>query len=523
MFLILALCEGSMFLLNPSLLMFSLGFIKTAYFFYFILRLRNYNIGLLNFRRILLLIAPALIFSVLLFYTFPRFTQGFTSGGNNKAVTSGLHTTLNFSQLGPINLSSKKVFRVSGLELSSNYYWREYILWGYARGEWSTNYLRLNAPLEEISGPKVNYQIQLADDFHEFLPTLDGISRIASSHQEFIYYSEGSNRLRNIIKKELLYSVTTNYKSPNLPFDSQMESKGVNLLSPQKDEIRKLIIGNRNLSTLTDEDKLKLITDYFFSKKFEYSLTPPLYTSVEQFILSGKKGYCSHFAAAYVFMAKTLNLSSRIVVGYQGGEYNPFDKSITVRELDGHVWSEIYLKEKGWNKIDPTGFVAPSRIANGATSFIEQLSPTVSLYYFNIPRSYLNFKYINIANQWWDSISYKFTNSLTNFDKEAQMQIIKNLLPKSITVGWSFILAIAIPLLFLKLGYAYFSRERISTNQKRYFNFLKKMKRYGYKKELSETASAFAIRCQTDKELSPALSEFILSETNNYLDAFYKT
>jgi hypothetical protein len=49
------------------------------------------------------------------------------------------------------------------------------------------------------------------------------------------------------------------------------------------------------------------------------------------------------------------------------------------------------------------------------------------------------------------------------------------------------------------------------------------MKRYGYKKELSETASAFAIRCQTDKELSPALSEFILSETNNYLDAFYKT
>lgn len=524
MFLILALTEGSLFLLTPTLLMFSIGFLKTAYFFYFILRLRNYNLVLLNLRRILMLTIPALVFSGFLFYTFPRFTQGFSSSGTPKFTFSGSSNNLDFKKLGPISLSTKTAFRVRGLAASPALYWRSNVLWTSNGEDWTTNDSHLISTKDiSIPPPVAEYQIQLADNFNDYLPTLDGVSNIISSDKDFFAHAEGVFRLKSVVKKEIHYTVISNTKIPITKYSPMMEKKGTQLVSKFKKELALTILENSNISTVTDEQKLALVWKYFKNKKFEYSLSPPQYNSVENFIQNGKLGYCSHFAAAFVYMAKSVGIPSRFISGYQGGEYNPFDQSIIVRERDGHAWAEVYLATVGWQKIDPTAYVAPTRIEIGASGFNNQLDPAISFYYFKIPKSLFNFEFLNTASMWLDSVNYKFNESLMYFDKEQQLKSLQNLISEFLSIESLFVLSIIGPLFIIYMGYRYYSKEKLSKEEARYRKFIKKMKSLGLTKEAYETASAFAERCQQDQKISKKISDYINTELDFYISYFYRS
>src|SRR5438034_10656397 len=54
-------------------------------------------------------------------------------------------------------------------------------------------------------------------------------------------------------------------------------------------------------------------------------------------------------------MLRTLEIPSRIVNGFQMGEYNDLNDMYTVRESDGHSWVEAYFpKSESWIEFDPT-------------------------------------------------------------------------------------------------------------------------------------------------------------------------
>ncbi|MCA9623958.1 MAG: DUF4129 domain-containing protein, partial [Myxococcales bacterium] len=44
---------------------------------------------------------------------------------------------------------------------------------------------------------------------------------------------------------------------------------------------------------------------------------------------------------------------ARVVTGYQGGEINPHDGSLVVRQSDAHAWVEVWL-DGAWTTWDPT-------------------------------------------------------------------------------------------------------------------------------------------------------------------------
>ncbi|MCK5263684.1 MAG: DUF4129 domain-containing protein, partial [Gammaproteobacteria bacterium] len=58
---------------------------------------------------------------------------------------------------------------------------------------------------------------------------------------------------------------------------------------------------------------------------------------------------------------------ARVVVGYQGGEINPVDDYMIVRQSDAHAWAEVWLDDQGWVRLDPTSAVSPDRIERGIT------------------------------------------------------------------------------------------------------------------------------------------------------------
>jgi hypothetical protein len=56
---------------------------------------------------------------------------------------------------------------------------------------------------------------------------------------------------------------------------------------------------------------------------------------------------------------------ARVIAGYQGGDMNPVDGRFTVRQADAHAWSEVYLRGRGWIRVDPTVLSVPRRLDEG--------------------------------------------------------------------------------------------------------------------------------------------------------------
>jgi hypothetical protein len=59
---------------------------------------------------------------------------------------------------------------------------------------------------------------------------------------------------------------------------------------------------------------------------------------------------------------RAAGVPARVVTGYQGGEMNPMDGYLTVRQSDAHAWTEVWLSGEGWRRVDPTAVSAPARV-----------------------------------------------------------------------------------------------------------------------------------------------------------------
>lgn len=104
------------------------------------------------------------------------------------------------------------------------------------------------------------------------------------------------------------------------------------------------------------------------TEPFVYTLEPPPLgrQSVDEFLFDTRRGYCEHYASAFVFLMRALDVPARVVTGYQGGEINPVDGFLEVRQRDAHAWAEVWIGGDGWVRVDPTAAVAPDRIERGA-------------------------------------------------------------------------------------------------------------------------------------------------------------
>jgi transglutaminase-like putative cysteine protease len=88
---------------------------------------------------------------------------------------------------------------------------------------------------------------------------------------------------------------------------------------------------------------------------FTYSERPgPRNRTLVGFVLSGKRGYCQHFAGAMALMLRYLGIPSRVAVGFTSGDYDSRSETWTVTDHDAHAWVEVWFPRYGWLPFDPT-------------------------------------------------------------------------------------------------------------------------------------------------------------------------
>ncbi|HYA65535.1 MAG TPA: DUF3488 and transglutaminase-like domain-containing protein, partial [Burkholderiaceae bacterium] len=103
---------------------------------------------------------------------------------------------------------------------------------------------------------------------------------------------------------------------------------------------------------------------HFRNEPFRYSINTPLLgrDSVDEFLFDTRTGFCEHYASTFVVLMRAMGIPARVVTGYQGGQVNPIDGYLTVRQSDAHAWAEVWIENRGWQRVDPTSAVAPNRI-----------------------------------------------------------------------------------------------------------------------------------------------------------------
>jgi protein-glutamine gamma-glutamyltransferase len=106
----------------------------------------------------------------------------------------------------------------------------------------------------------------------------------------------------------------------------------------------------------SDYDKAIAIRNYL-TTQYSYTLQLPDTRPADPlafFLFDRKRGHCEYFASAMAVMLRTLFIPSRVVTGFQTGEFNDVTSQYIVRAKDAHAWVEAYFPDRGWVTFDPT-------------------------------------------------------------------------------------------------------------------------------------------------------------------------
>ena len=120
-------------------------------------------------------------------------------------------------------------------------------------------------------------------------------------------------------------------------------------------------------SAPTEYDKALALQEFLRNGEFRYSETAPVADDydgngldVVATFLERKSGYCVHFASAMAVMARTIDIPSRIAVGYAPGRVTGNRDGETVytnTSDDLHAWTELFFEGAGWVRFDPTASI----------------------------------------------------------------------------------------------------------------------------------------------------------------------
>ncbi|HEX8129578.1 MAG TPA: DUF3488 and transglutaminase-like domain-containing protein [Pyrinomonadaceae bacterium] len=117
---------------------------------------------------------------------------------------------------------------------------------------------------------------------------------------------------------------------------------------------RGLIVGTRADNRY---DAARVIESYF-QQNFSYTLEQKsggTEDPLADFMFRVREGHCEYFSTAMAVMLRTAGVATRVVNGFQLGEYNDAADVYTVRQSDAHSWVEVYFPDAGaWVTFDPT-------------------------------------------------------------------------------------------------------------------------------------------------------------------------
>ncbi len=470
------------------------------------------------------LFLQALPVMLLLFLFFPRISAPLWSLPDDSSASSGgLSPIMEPGSIGRLSLSDKTAFRVTfedNLPSPMQRYWRSQVFWKTTDNgrRWTLPILKNshNPSGVTYSGEPYHYTVML-EPHQRRLVALDLPSQ--SNHLGGI---NGDHLLISNDKtsKPVRYSVTSTTTYNTGALSLQERSLGLQLPEKVSDKINTLVstwISKGNSPAQTVHQVLQ----FFRNKPFIYTLKPPrLYGQrpIETFLFESRRGFCEHYATAFVYLMRTAGIPSRIVAGYQGGEYNPIGGFLEVRQADAHAWAEVWLENSGWVRVDPTAAVAPERVELGIDLRNQLASQEVRFALY--PPSEL-VKIGQTIRHLLSSLDYNWQTWILGYSFEKQLKLLEDLGFSGLLNELIWLISTGSTLIFAVIAFFILRQQRNPHDKvaRLYIRYCKKLANKKVSRQPAETASAFSKRAI---EHFPALESEITLITETYQHLRYE-
>lgn len=374
-----------------------------------------------------LLLAQAIPFMLIVFLLFPRIS-GPLWGLPQDAYSglTGLSDKMSPGSLNNLIQSGAIAFRVQfagDRPEQSQLYWRGPVLNDYDGQTWRGQANTLQRPNQtpdiEARGRTYSYITTLEPHNQRWLLALDLPVSLPNG-------SAFSSTLETRIKEPLVsrgrYAFTSSVDFVVNRQENPSVLKQALRLPPGFNPLSRELANEWRSKFETPEQISRAALRFFRQEAFFYTLRPPLLgeQAVDEFLFTTRRGFCEHFASAYVFLMRAAGVPSRVVTGYQGGEINPVDGYLTVRQSDAHAWAEIWLAEQGWVRVDPTAAVAPSRIEQGIDAALPSGDPLPAL--VRIDTNWLR----TLRNR-WEAANNAWNQWVLGYNPERQREVLSRL------------------------------------------------------------------------------------------------
>lgn len=323
-----------------------------------------------------LLLLQALPFLVVLFIAFPRI-EGPLWGLPTDAfrATTGLSDSMEPGSISDLTESSAIALRASfdGPPPPAKLrYWRGPVLTLFNGRSWRAASAQSDTQPDYLpQGDGFDYVLTIEPHNRPWLLALD----FTSPGVEQVRYARDFQLLSTTPVRERRRLNLRAYPETPVGVDESVGLLRMNLQLPAGFNPRTTeLVASLTANTSDPETRIDRVLDYFRGGSFIYTLRPPLLgrDSVDEFLFDTRRGFCEHFASAFVVMMRSAGIPARVVTGYQGGEINPVDGVMVVRQSDAHAWAEVWLDGRGWVRVDPTAAANPIRIDSGLAASLPE-------------------------------------------------------------------------------------------------------------------------------------------------------
>jgi hypothetical protein len=391
------------------------------------------------------LVATALLllitlFAVPLFFSLPRVGgAGIGSDLSNSTKVTGFSDSVTLGDIGRLQQNDKIVMRVR-IDKNDNpnlnrMLWRGIALdtfnnktWGKSKGKYKEPYVKVDSGYFKLDFASTDAKATIQTVYLEPLNTdiIFSLSKPLSVQGGFQIInkdSEGAiSGIRNGFER-ISYSVLSDTSTPSITLLQKDKSKYdekyqrylqlPTVLDSRIKSLAESII--KNSSARNKYEKASALEKYLQN---EFGYTLELKASGDEpladFLFNVREGHCEYFATAMAVMLRTQGIATRVVNGFQQGEYNQTADVYVVRQKNAHSWVEVYFPETdSWIPFDPTPF-AGQFSENPDTSFYGSINS-----YFEAFETFWIQYFVAYDNQEQQSLFRSFKDGLTDYKSSA--------------------------------------------------------------------------------------------------------
>ena len=315
------------------------------------------------------LVAQALPLMLLMFILFPRVPGplwGLPSDAG--AARSGLSDRMAPGDIAALILSDELAFRVDfdgDAPPQNQLYWRGPVFWDFDGREWSEGGPVYTAPYPvQLQGAPVRYEVTLEPNRTTWLFALDAIDQ-SQLPPDSLVTADGRLLSKKPVRERIAYRAVSHPRYLASPDLNDQQRRMATRLPGNRNPQAVAMAQRWRAEGMDDATLMQAALQMFRNQQFFYTLNPPILEGgnpVDEFLFTTKKGFCEHYSSAFTTLMRAAGIPARVVTGYQGGARNVIGGYYTVRQSDAHAWSEVWLQDRGWVRVDPTAAVAPNRV-----------------------------------------------------------------------------------------------------------------------------------------------------------------